>query len=213
MSRAEQLLKARPVQQVAALGDMARNTRRVNVLQAHRAVWTGHVLYAPMSSMLQLHGQAHVTSLTVEESISATYTAYAAALAMILTLVFIIKQVANKTGVLAKPYTTIFTFRLDLLSSITFYADEFCHWFSIEVMLFLLIVTVTTHVELITTWRHKFSPPLIMGTTNAFLLLGDIFDFCRFLLIRHFVTKFTLIFKFEQISLNIFWLNSNFDSN
>lgn len=71
-------------------------------------------------------------------------------------------------------------------------------------MLFLLIVTVTTHVELITTWRHKFSPPLIMGTTNAFLLLGDIFDFCRFLLIRHFVTKFTLIFKFEQISLNIF---------
>lgn len=46
MSGVQQLLEAGPVQQVAAVRDVARDARRVDVLQAHGAVRPGHVLHA-----------------------------------------------------------------------------------------------------------------------------------------------------------------------
>lgn len=53
-----------------------------------------------MSVPLQLHRQTHITPLAVEETVPAADAADAAAVAMVLTLVFVIEQVADQTGVL-----------------------------------------------------------------------------------------------------------------
>lgn len=53
-----------------------------------------------MSCLLQLHGQAHVASLAVEEPVAATHAADPASLAVILLLVLVVKQVADEACVL-----------------------------------------------------------------------------------------------------------------
>lgn len=54
----------------------------------------------PMTHSLQLHRQTHIASLAVEEPVPASDAANAAALAVVLLLVFIVKQVADQTCIL-----------------------------------------------------------------------------------------------------------------
>lgn len=56
---------------------------------------------------------------------------------------------------LSKSYTTIFTFGLHLLPCITFCTYEFCQCFSIEVMILVFVVTVSTFVEFSAARRLK----------------------------------------------------------
>jgi hypothetical protein len=53
-----------------------------------------------MSNSLQLNRETHVAPLAVEEAVSASNTANAASITVVLSLVFIIKQVADETCVL-----------------------------------------------------------------------------------------------------------------
>lgn len=164
----QQLLEAGPVQQVAAVRDVARDAGRVDVLQAHGTVRTGHVLYAPMSDPLQLNRQAHVAAFTMEEPIAASYTTYAASVAVILLLIFIIKQVADQTSVLSKPNSTVLAFWLHLLSCVTLGAYQLCNSLPIEIVLFVFIMTVTADVHFVTAWSHKLRSPFVMSTAYAF---------------------------------------------
>lgn len=83
------------MQQVATVRNVTRNARCVNVFQAHGTVRSGHVFDAPMAIVFQLHRQAHVAHLAVEEARPAADPAYSTPVTVILAAVFVVEQVAH----------------------------------------------------------------------------------------------------------------------
>lgn len=127
MSRRQKLFEAGAMQQVAAIWYVARNSGRVNVLEAHWAIRSGDVFHAlrhgmqkyidiidgdwqlkeereriahPVSIGFQLHRQTHVTDFAVKESVLPADPTNSASFAVVLVLVLVIEQVAHEAGVL-----------------------------------------------------------------------------------------------------------------
>lgn len=134
-----------------------------------------------MTIGFQLKRQAHITHLTVKEIITATDTTNAASITMVLIFVIIVKQITHQTRVLwvkkkevntiicikkkmyhmmlvtnfvylAEANATFLAVGLYFLSCITSRTNQFRQRFSIEVMVFILVVTVSTVIKAAAAW-------------------------------------------------------------
>lgn len=154
------------MQQVPTVRNVTRNARCVNVFQAHGTVRSGHVFDTPMAIVFQLHRQAHVAHLAVEEARPAADPAYSTPVTVILAAVFVVEQVAHQTGILPEPDAALFALGLDTLPGVALGADQLRDRLPVEKVRLVLVVTVPAHVELVTAWCHKLGPPFVMRTAD-----------------------------------------------
>lgn len=85
---------------MAAIGNVARNARRMDVAQADWTIGARYVLDTLVAVVAQLYRQAHVANLAVEEIAAAAQPTDATAMAMVLVLVLVVKQIADQARVL-----------------------------------------------------------------------------------------------------------------
>lgn len=123
-----------------------------------------------MAIVFQLHRQTHVADLAVEEARPAADTANSAPLTVILRAVLVVEQIAHQTGVLAEPDAALFALGLDALPGVALGADQLRDRLPVEEMCLIFVVTVPAHVELVTARCHKLGPPLVVRTSDPFLV-------------------------------------------
>lgn len=123
-----------------------------------------------MAIVFQLHRQTHVAHFAVEEARSAADAANSAPVAVVLRAVLVVEQVAHQTGVLAEPDAALFALRLDALPGVALGADQLRDRLPVEEVRFVLVVAVPAHVELVTARCHKLGPPLVVRTSDPFLV-------------------------------------------
>lgn len=158
------------MQQVTTVRNVTRNARGVNIFQTHRAVRSGHVFDAPMAIVFQLHRQAHVAHLAVEEARPATDPADSTPITVILTAVLVVEEVTHQAGILPEPDAALFALGLDALPGVALGTDQLRNGLSIEKMRLVFVVTVPAHVELVTAGCHKLGPSLVVRTADPLLV-------------------------------------------
>lgn len=158
------------MQQVTTVRNVTRNARGVNIFQTHGTVRSGHVFDTPMAIVFQLHRQAHVAHLAVEEARPAADPANSAPITVILAAVLVVEQVTHQTGILPEPDAALFALGLDTLPGVALGADQLRDRLPVEEVRLVLVVTVPAHVELVTARCHKLGPPLIVRTADPFLI-------------------------------------------
>lgn len=158
------------MQQMTTVRNVTRNARRVDIFQTHGTVRSGHVFDTPMAIVFQLHRQAHVAHLAVEEARPAADPAYSTPITVILAAVLVVEQIAHQTGILPEPDTALFALGLDALPGVALGADQLRDRLPVEKVRLVLVVTVPAHVELVTARCHKLGPPFIMRTADPFLV-------------------------------------------
>lgn len=105
-----------------------------------------------MAIDLKLNRQAHVAGSAVEKTILATDTTDAAGVAVILTLIIVVKEITDQAGVSSETNATFLAVHLNPLSRIALGANQLRNRFTIECVIFHFIVTITTHVDFAATW-------------------------------------------------------------
>jgi len=152
----------------------------VDVFLTHWTVGSGDPLHTLVSS-LQMIGQAHVTSVTVEIVATSTNPAYATARTVKLLLVLIIIQLAIKAKVFPKQCSTIAAILLHWLSMTTNTALNLNNIISSKCMILFFIMTKSTAVQAIsTTWSHKLTFSSVMFTSIVINLIISFCFFCHF---------------------------------
>lgn len=111
----------------------------------------------------------------MEKSTPASDSANTATFTVILVSIFVIEQITYQTGVPSKTHSTHFALRLHSLPPVAFGANQFRNRSSVEKVSLVFIVTVPAHVELVTTWCHKFRTSLVVCTSDPFLSFFRIF--------------------------------------
>jgi hypothetical protein len=91
----------------------------------------------------------------MEESISSTDTTNPTRLAMILTLVIVIKEITNQACVTPKSNSTIATIHLHFLPRIALGAYQLSDGLSIECVILHFVMTIPADVNFSTTWTLR----------------------------------------------------------
>lgn len=155
---------------MSAVWNVTGNTGGVDVVQAYRTVRSGNIFDTPMAIEFKLQRQAHVAHLAVEEATSSTDSANPAAITVILIAILIVKEITHQTGVPSESHPTLLTLCLNPLPGIALSANQLCDRFPIEEMRLILVMAVSTHVELIAARSHKFGTSLVVCTSHTFFL-------------------------------------------
>lgn len=123
-----------------------------------------------MAIVLELHRQAHVAHLAVEEARPAANPAYSTPITVILAAVLVVEQIAHQAGILPEPDAALFALGLDALPGVALGADQLRDRLPVEKVRLVLVVTVPAHVEFVTARCHKLGPPFIMRTADPLFI-------------------------------------------
>lgn len=99
--------------------------------------------------IFQLNRQTHVALGTVKESVTAADPTYSTAVAVILILVLVVKEIALQAGVFAELTMAVLTSGLDRLTGVATNAYQFCDLFPVHCVRLLLVVTKSACVYLV----------------------------------------------------------------
>lgn len=120
--------------------------------------------------IFKIDAEANVTRRTVKEILSTINSANSALIAVKLFLVLIVKESADRTIVFAKLNPTRCTIAIYRLTCIAHKTDDFADSVSVDLVLFVIVMTDPTWIDLTAARRHICTSALIVATPILFLL-------------------------------------------